>query len=454
MPLLGSTWMGLSPLEAALGGTYTRADLHVDLTTAGDRALRDIEKLEVQKARIESRLLEAYATLHAIEDQQIAATTAHVSTDRVVTEEIALATGVGTGEVARRLSLATSPRRHRLVLGALRRGEVSLNRALQVASDTAQLSDADVTSVEQAVLAPSRDGQRLPQRTFVTRLRRAVASADQRGMTERRERARMRRGVFGRMTEDGMGCLTLVAPADVVASALDRLDAEAGARRGAGDARSLDQLRCDRAAEALLHGRADHSADATTGASEGGSPDGAVGSVWLVMPFEVATGLSDPACELPGHGWVTAEHAREIMTRPGSVWRTLPVDIRTGRALSRPTRSYRPTHAMVEHVRAVDGVCRGPGCEVVATRCDLDHEVPWPSGETAVGNLYSKHRLHHNVKTQRVWRSEPVPDDGLEWTTLAGRRYITYPKDWREGLPDPDVAAGRDAPADHDPPPF
>ena len=81
----------------------------------------------------------------------------------------------------------------------------------------------------------------------------------------------------------------------------------------------------------------------------------------------------------------------------------------------------------------------------------LDHEVPWPGGETAVGNLYSKHRLHHNVKTQRVWQSEPVPDDGLEWTTLAGRRYTTYPKDWRDGVR---VDVRDDVPDDHDPPPF
>jgi hypothetical protein len=332
---------------------------------------------------------------------------------------------------------------------------VSLNRALQVASETVRLSDADVTSVEQAVLAPSRDGQRLPQRTFVTRLRRAVASADQRGAAERRGHARMRRGVFGRMTEDGMGCLTLVASADVVASALDRLDSAARQRRGAGDVRSLDQLRCDLAAEALLRGRLDAvpGADGTSHPAKGPSGE-ASGSVWLVVPFEVAVGLSDAACELPGHGWVTAEHAREIMTRPGSVWRTLPVDMGTGRALSRPKRSYRPTREMVEHVRAVDGVCRGPGCEVVATRCDLDHEVPWPVGETAVGNLYSKHRLHHNVKTGKVWESQPVPDDGLEWTTLTGRRYVTYPKDWREGVPEPEAPPARVAPEDPDPPPF
>jgi hypothetical protein len=237
-----------------------------------------------------------------------------------------------------------------------------------------------------------------------------------------------------------MGSLTLVAPGDVVAAVLDRLDTAARARRGAGDRRSLDQLRCDLAGHALLGGPFDDQGSSAT--------VDAPATAWLVVPFEVATGESDAACELPGHGWVTARHARDIMTRPGSVWRTLPVDIRTGRALSAPTDSYRPTREMVDHVRAVDGVCRGPGCEVLARRCDLDHEVPWPTGATEVGNLRAKERFHHNVKTAGIWRSEPVEEDGLEWTTAAGRRHVTRPKDWRASLRDVEPEA------DPDPPPF
>ncbi len=386
-----------------------------------------------------------------------------------------MATGVGTGEVARRLVLATSPRRHRVVLAALRTGETSLHRALQVVSETASVSDADVTAVAEAVLAPSHDGQRVPHRTFMSRLRRAVASVDQRGAAERRAHARSRRGVFGRLTEDGMGCLTVVADADAVAAITDRLDAEARALRGTGDDRTLDQVRCDLATEALLRGHlysrgiaGSHPATAgaavsSTAADSAESAESAqsdtsvhiagpvmgraVGLVWLVVPFEVATGDSDAACELPGHGWVTAAHAREVIARPGSVWRTLPVDVTTGRALSRATDAYRPTAAMAEHVRAVDGTCRGPGCEVVATRCDLDHETPWPVGATAVDNLYAKHRMHHTVKTERIWASQPVAEDGLEWTMLTGRRHTTYPKNWRDG-----VAARPEVPEPQPPP--
>jgi hypothetical protein len=408
--------------------------------------MAQIEALEAVKARVEADLIAAYGALHTIAEQQIAAlpagssrrAAALVSPVRVVAEEIALATGVGAGEVGRRLTLATAPRRHRRLLAALREGGTSLYRAVQVASETVQLPDADVAAVEEAVLAPSRDGRPVGQRTFTARLRRAVASVDTRGTAERRDQARSRRGVFGRVVEDGMGCLTITADAGTVAAVMDRLDADARALRGTGDPRTLDQLRCDLATHALLRGHL------VPGRGAGELTGDAAARVWLVVPFEVATGQSDAACELPGHGWVTAAHARELMTRPGSVWQTLPVNVRDGHAISRPTKAYRPTDAMVEHVRAVDGTCRGPDCHVPAALCDLDHETPWPAGETAVTNFYAKERRHHNLKTHQVWTSTPVADGGLQWTTLTGRTHPTYPKDWREGI----------GPPGDDPPPF
>ena len=435
---------------------------------------------------MEADLIAAYGALHTIQEQQIAAlpvgssrrAAALVSPERVVAEEIALGTGVGAGEVGRRLTLATAPRRHRRILEALRHGGTSLYRAVQVASETVQLPDADVAAVEEAVLAPSRDGRPVGQRTFSARLRRAVASVDTRAARERRDLARSRRGVFGRMVEDGLGCLTITADAGTVAAVLDRLDTTARGLRGTGDPRTLDQLRCDLATHALLRnaltpcdaglagaaGTAGGAAGAGAGASVKGVPEPFTGDaaarVWLVVPFEVATGQSDAACELPGHGWVTAAHARELMTRPGSVWQTLPVEVRDGHAITRPTKAYRPTDAMVEHVRAVDGTCRGPDCHVPAARCDLDHETPWPAGETSVGNFYAKERRHHNLKTHRVWTSTPTPEGGLQWTTLTGACYTTYPKNWRDGIgppqsPDPpDSAPAVHDPSDEPPPPF
>ncbi|WP_235506886.1 PT domain-containing protein, partial [Terrabacter sp. Root181] len=329
-----------------------------ELARAGERVLAEIEALEVAKARLEADLLASYGALRTIEAQQIdalpagavARVSARVCPDRVVTEEIALATGVGTGEVARRLSLATAPRRHRVVLGALRAGATSLHRALQVASETAQLPDPDVTTVAEAVLAPSRDGRPVPQRTFTARLRRAVASVDARGSQERHAPPGPGAGSSAASHRTGWAVSPSPPTPPPIATVLDRLDTHARGRRGAGDPRTLDQLRADLATHALLHATghpgptAGPTAGPTTGptagptagptvgdvpapapgAASGAVSGGAAALAWIVVPFEVATGESDTACELPGHGWVTAAHAREIITRPGSVWRTLP----------------------------------------------------------------------------------------------------------------------------------
>src|SRR3954464_8322302 len=126
-------------LEAALlasGRRLPEPELLPSLLAEAERALAYIERLEADKARLESRLLEAYAVLHTVEEQQAAAVVTcspvPITVTQIVTQEIACATGLGRGEVSRRLELATAPRRHRVLREALRQGKVSLYRALQV----------------------------------------------------------------------------------------------------------------------------------------------------------------------------------------------------------------------------------------------------------------------------------------------------------------------------------
>jgi hypothetical protein len=481
---------GTSPAGTALahqrGGGSPDASLHA----AGHRILSEIEGLERAKAQLESRLLEAYGALHTVQEQQLARSTsttrAPISAGQVVTPEIACATGVGPGEVSRRLELALAPRRHRVLLEAMREGSVGLYRALQVVAETRALPDDVLPDLEATVLAPAPDGSVASQRLFASRLRRCVRSADHGGQDERRCSARGRRTAFGRLTDDGMGFITVVASAERVVGALDRVDALARSARAAGDERTLDQLRSDLLTDLALFGtvaEADRE-PASAPASDSASADGpgtsrhvderraAVGSAspvhgptcgrWLaaappavvriVVPFEVAMGASEAACELPGHGWVTAAHARQVMIAAGSVWQRLAVDVDTGRTLELSTERYVPTAAMVEQVRAVDGVCRAPGCQVPADRGDLDHVSPWPIGPTHVTNLQSLSRGCHNLKTAGAWTVDRDAE-AMRWTTLAGREYVTYPRNWREALTDPGAHPPRDHVPDPSPPP-
>ncbi|WP_460629716.1 HNH endonuclease signature motif containing protein, partial [Intrasporangium mesophilum] len=154
-------------------------------------------------------------------------------------------------------------------------------------------------------------------------------------------------------------------------------------------------------------------------------------TVWIIVPFSTAAGLDDQPCELPGHGWVSAAHARQIITAPGSIWHTLYADAPTGHAIRLTHPGYRPTAEIIRHVQAVDGHCRAPGCTVPAHRCDLDHDIPAPHGPTSTDNLSATHRQHHRIRTTGLWTTDRDPDIGtLTWTTAAGRTYTTHPKDW------------------------
>ena len=70
-----------------------------------------------------------------------------------------------------------------------------------------------------------------------------------------RRAALSRRRLDATLTEDGMGILTVHLGAEQVVAISDRIEDLARAMRQAGDPRTLDQLRADLAAQALLrHG--------------------------------------------------------------------------------------------------------------------------------------------------------------------------------------------------------
>lgn len=379
----------------------------------------------------------------------------------MVVLEVTAATGLGAGEVGSRLDLAIgSVARFGFLRDAVAAGLTTLRRACRLVEATRQLGDEATDTVVRTALAPTRDGSGLSDPLFSQRMRRAILAVD----TEReatRAAASKRIGAYAQIFDDGTGTLTITNDAEKIAAAIDRADRAARAARAQGDPRTLDQLRADFLTDAAIFGWPDGRG------SFGSVRRQPAGSVRVVMPFSTLFGHDDAPCELPGHGWVSARHAREIATAEGSTWQALLADLDTGRALALSRKGYRPTPEMIEHVRAVDGICRGPGCQVRADRCDIDHDIPWPVGPTDVDHLSSKDRRHHRVRTTGLWTAVRHPDDSIEWRTAAGRRYITFPYDWFEGVrPNqpasdhtPPIAPAsmdlqRRAAEPHDPPPF
>jgi hypothetical protein len=92
-----------------------------------------------------------------------------------------------------------------------------------------------------------------------------------------------------------------------------------------------------------------------------------------------------------------------------------------------PEKGRYPSAALAWFVRCRDLTCRFPGCHKPATRCDLDHTIPYPRGKTQASNLKALCRFHHLVKTFLGWRDRQLPDGTVEWLSPAGQKYTTYP---------------------------
>ena len=90
--------------------------------------------------------------------------------------------------------------------------------------------------------------------------------------------------------------------------------------------------------------------------------------------------------------------------------------------------TYAPTVAITEHVRARNPRCTAYDCPTRAHRCDLDHDVPWPRGPTAVDNLAPRHRRHHELKTRGLIATRLHHDGSVEHRMLTGLTVTTRPE--------------------------
>jgi hypothetical protein len=89
---------------------------------------------------------------------------------------------------------------------------------------------------------------------------------------------------------------------------------------------------------------------------------------------------------------------------------------------------YAPSAKLAEYVRCRDLTCRAPGCDVPATRCDIDHTIPYADGGwTHASNLKSLCRKHHLLKTFWGWRDKQLSDGTMIWTLPSGQSYVTSP---------------------------
>jgi hypothetical protein len=116
---------------------------------------------------------------------------------------------------------------------------------------------------------------------------------------------------------------------------------------------------------------------------------------------------------------------QDWLTRQDYTWLDGPGRCRHGSK----ARGYQPSNGLCDLVKARNRTCTFPGCRRPATRCDLDHTIPYDQGgRTCPCNLSPLCRQHHRVKQAPGWTlTQAEPGGTLTWTAPHGRTYTTTP---------------------------
>ncbi|PCC35080.1 HNH endonuclease [Brachybacterium alimentarium] len=156
----------------------------------------------------------------------------------------------------------------------------------------------------------------------------------------------------------------------------------------------------------------------------------------VVVPVLTLMGLSDAPATYDGVVPLPADMARKLAAQE-SVWFRVLTDPTRGEFLPLPADQYRPTVAMVEHLRLRDPVCAVPTC-TRRTSSDaendhieeFDHAHPARGGPTSIRNLHRLHWGHHDDKTRRLIDPERNDDGSTSWTigTPVRARITTAPR--------------------------
>lgn len=383
----------------------------------GQLATLDPEELDHPDAVLLLQAWERQLRWAAAHGQRILARVAGPSPSRSdhedwVCEEVAVALDLApsTGRcrvgIARRLAgpLAATA-------AALAAGEISAQHAVALAEETAELADEVATAVQDRVLAQAA-WRTVPQ--LRRAVRRATAVVDPVTAEVAHAAAADRRTVERWSDRDGMGALTAWLPvpeADFVFTALDA----GAARLGPDDPRGIDARRAD----VLVSWAVSALDDPGLSATEGQRPARAVA---VTVDLPTLLGLADNPGELAGFGPIPASMARSLAAEGN--WRRLVTDPLNGGLLDYGRRTYAPPAALAQFVMARDRTCRFPGCQVPASRCDLDHIRAFNAGgTTSAANLAALCRRHHRLKTFGGWTLALGADASVTWTSPAGLTY-------------------------------
>ncbi|AGF72911.1 hypothetical protein A605_09545 [Corynebacterium halotolerans YIM 70093 = DSM 44683] len=115
----------------------------------------------------------------------------------------------------------------------------------------------------------------------------------------------------------------------------------------------------------------------------------------VVLNMYKAGDRPDSPAYVPGAGHLSECEEERMMAR---VTHTRDIDAYA----DVEAEGYQTPETIAAYVEGRDGVCRWPGCDRPAPRCQKDHRIDYADGgPTAAGNLVSLCQHHHNEKTAR-----------------------------------------------------
>ena len=234
--------------------------------------------------------------------------------------------------------------------------------------------------------------------------RRILTRLDPEGAEQRAREARAGADVTFEGGEEGMSAVIAQLPVEDGRMVKEAVDACAIRAKQSGDVRPIGVLRGKALtgwASEYLTGRSPMVSGAAP--RSGGRPI----EVGIVVGLQTALGHDALPPEVPGAGIVPREVVAEQVAQVRATWVT----------------------------------SAGPGSQVFANRCDVDHAVPYPEGPTSVDNLLPPDRTWHVAKTRTALGVTMNPDGSATWNSALGQSRTVTPYDYM--LPSPSGPSGQ-----------
>lgn len=431
--------MTLSTLRAASPGPVTPVDAGVvagwvaTLAQAGPgledshriELLTALEVLKCAAAAAQATVAVDFDTSQRDVQAQAGVRARHLG--KGIAAQIALARHESPHRGGRLLGLAHAlVREMPYTLAALQQGRTNEWRATLITRETACLSRADRTGVDQSVWADPNHAATLGDRSLAALARSLAYRSDPHAVVNRAAQAEKDRYVSIRPAPDSMTYLTALLPVARGVACFAALNQAVQSARAAGDARSRGQVMADTLTERL------------TGQA---TADDVSVSIGLIMTDTTLLDVDHEPAQLPGYGPIPAGIARRLAAHADEVGtarlRRLFTDPVTGALVTgdATTRCFRG--ALADFVDLRDQSCRNSWCDAPIRH--RDHIVEHANGgPTTDENAQGLCEACNYTKEAVGWHARPGPTDrphSVTTTTPTGHTYTSRAPDPPGALP-------------------